>query len=115
MSLSTTAVAQSGYVFSPRLRPMERWPATSENFRRARMMLPANFNTQQITSLALRKVAETLKVSRCLCRGPEHGTPYVIYVENGSGYDFTMAVGTVAWQLNWISSAIAGAGRIVGG
>ena len=88
MSLSVNGLAANpGYVF----------PATSadgilaSNFGKvsegARMMLPANFNTQQITSLALRKVAETLKVYGAYVVDRNYGTPYVIYVENGSGYD----------------------------
>ncbi len=52
----------------------------------ALMMLPDSFNTQQIANLALRKVAETLKVYGAYVVDRNHGTPYFIYVENGSGF-----------------------------
>ncbi|CAA9890069.1 conserved hypothetical protein [Candidatus Methylobacter favarea] len=53
----------------------------------ALMMLPTSFNTQQISSLALRKVAETLKVYGAYVVDRNYGTPFVIYVENGSGFN----------------------------
>lgn len=88
MSLSANGLsANPGYVF----------PATSadgalaSNLGRisegARMMLPANFDTQQITNLALRKVAETLKVYGAYVVDRNYGTPFAIYVEIGSGFD----------------------------
>lgn len=53
----------------------------------ALMMLPASFNTDSIASPALRKVAETLKVYGGYVVDRNQGTPFVIYVENGSGFN----------------------------
>lgn len=50
----------------------------------ALMMLPASFDTQQLSSPALRKVAETLKVYGAYVVDRNHGTPFAIYVENGA-------------------------------
>ena len=52
----------------------------------ALLMLPPTFDTQQITNLKLRKVAETLKVYGAYVVDRNHGTPFSIYVENGSGF-----------------------------
>lgn len=50
----------------------------------ALLMLPASFDTQQIASAGLRKVAETLKVYGAYVVDRNHGTPFAIYVENGA-------------------------------
>lgn len=52
----------------------------------ALMMLPPTFDTAGIANPDLRKVAETLKVHGAYVVDRNHGTPFVIYVENGSGY-----------------------------
>ena len=51
------------------------------------MMLPPDFDTSRITSAKLRKVAETLKTYGAYVVDRNHGTPFYIYVENGSGFD----------------------------
>lgn len=53
----------------------------------ALMMLPADFDTASIQNLKLRKVAETLKKFGAYVVDRNYGTPYVIYVENGSNYN----------------------------
>jgi hypothetical protein len=53
----------------------------------ALVMLPPSYDTQAIANLALRKVAETLKVYGAYVVDRNFGTPFVIYVENGSGFD----------------------------
>ncbi|MDB5799670.1 MAG: hypothetical protein JWL63_609 [Rhodocyclales bacterium] len=52
----------------------------------ALLMLPASFDTARITNADLRKVAETLKVYGAYIVDRNYGTPFVIYVENGSGF-----------------------------
>lgn len=52
----------------------------------ALLMLPASFNTATLREPALRKVAETLKTYGGYVVDRNHGTPFVIYVENGSGF-----------------------------
>ena len=52
----------------------------------ALMMLPESFDTGSIDNPALRKVAETLKVYGAYVVDRNYGTPFVIYVENGSGF-----------------------------
>lgn len=53
----------------------------------ALMMLPPGFDTQTIRNAAVRKVAETLKTYGAYVVDRNHGTPYVIYVETGSGFN----------------------------
>jgi hypothetical protein len=53
----------------------------------ALLMLPPSFNTGAIANPALRKVAETLKTYGAYVVDRNHGTPFVIYAENGSGFD----------------------------
>jgi hypothetical protein len=53
----------------------------------ALMMLPSTYDTSKIASVALRKVAETLKTYGAYVVDRNVGTPFVIYVENGTGYD----------------------------
>jgi hypothetical protein len=53
----------------------------------ALVMLPPDFDTSKISNLQLRKVADTLKTYGAYVVDRNVGTPYVIYVENGSGFD----------------------------
>ncbi|MCC4116431.1 Atrophin-1 multi-domain protein [Aromatoleum toluclasticum] len=52
----------------------------------ALVMLPPEFDVQTIRTAAVRKVAETLKTYGAYIVDRNRGTPYVIYVENGSGF-----------------------------
>lgn len=51
------------------------------------LMLPADFDVQQITSPGLRKVVNTLKRRGAYVVDRNVGTPFYIYVENGSGFN----------------------------
>jgi hypothetical protein len=51
------------------------------------VMLPPSFDVRTINTAALRKVAETLKTYGAYVVDRNTGTPYVIYVENGSGFN----------------------------
>jgi len=53
----------------------------------ALVMLPPSFNLQTITTPVLRKVAETLQIYGAYITDRNTGTPFVIYVENGSGFN----------------------------
>jgi len=53
----------------------------------ALLMLPDSFDAQQIRHPALRKVVETLKVYGAYVVDRNVGTPFYIYVENGSGFN----------------------------
>lgn len=53
----------------------------------ALMMLPPDYDTASIKELKLRKVAETLKVFGAYVVDRNVGTPFAIYVENGSHFD----------------------------
>ena len=53
----------------------------------ALLMLPPDYNTFQIANPALRKIAETLKVYGAYVVDRNHGTPFAIYVENGSNFN----------------------------
>ena len=50
----------------------------------ALMMLPADYDTANIKDARLRKVADTLKVYGAYVVDRNDGTPFVIYVENGT-------------------------------
>lgn len=77
--------------------PTYRFPATSSDSNAATantgvipmgslMMLPASFNAQALATPELRKVAETLKAYGAYVVDRNTGTPFVIYVENGSDF-----------------------------
>jgi len=79
-------------------QPIYVYPATSADSDAAQantgavpmgalLMLPPDFPTQQIASAALRKVAETLKTYGAYVVDRNTGTPFMIYVETGSGYN----------------------------
>jgi hypothetical protein len=78
-------------------RPAYVFPATSADASAATtnygkipegalVMLPASFDMQQIKTAALKKVAETLKVYGAYVVDRNYGTPFSIYVENGSAF-----------------------------
>jgi len=52
----------------------------------ALMMLPPDYDSAKIVSPQLRKIADTLKVYGAYIVDRNTGTPFVIYVENGSGF-----------------------------
>jgi hypothetical protein len=52
----------------------------------ALLMLPESFDTQAIQTESLRKVAETLKVYGAYVVDRNEGTPFYIYVENGTDF-----------------------------
>jgi hypothetical protein len=53
----------------------------------ALLMLPPSYDTSKIASAALKKVADTLKTYGAYVVDRNFGTPFYIYVENGTGYD----------------------------
>lgn len=53
----------------------------------ALMMLPPDFDVDRLGTPALRKVAQTLKTYGAYVVDRNHGTPFVIYVENGAGFN----------------------------
>jgi len=74
----------------------------------ALMMLPPDFDSSRIANPDLRKVVETLKTYGAYIVDRNEGTPYVIYVENKSGFNL-MPGGwdnTVASQLDKIRAAL---------
>lgn len=52
----------------------------------ARLMLPPGFDAGTISNLALRKVAQTLKLYGAYVVDRNYGTPFQIYVENGAKF-----------------------------
>jgi hypothetical protein len=74
----------------------------------ALVMLPPTFDTSKITNADLRKIAETLKVYGAYIVDKNVGTPFVMYVENDSGFNL-MPKGwdnNVAGQLDLIRSQL---------
>ena len=78
-------------------RPPYVFPATSADTTASRnhgaipegtlLMLPESFDTQRIANRDLCKVADTLKVYGAYVVDRNVGTPFYIYVENGSGFN----------------------------
>jgi hypothetical protein len=74
----------------------------------ALMMLPPSFDSSKIMNADLRKIADTLKTYGAYVVDRNEGTPYVIYVENGSGFNL-MPKGwdnTIANQLDQIRAEL---------
>ena len=70
----------------------------------ALLMLPPTYDTSKIANLQLRKIADTLKVYGAYVIDKNTGTPYVMYVENDSGFSL-MPKGwdnTIAYELDRI-------------
>jgi hypothetical protein len=61
----------------------------------ALMMLPKGFDVAQLDDARLRKVANTLKLYGAYVVDQNVGTPFAIYVENGSKYDLNNGKGWV--------------------
>jgi hypothetical protein len=53
----------------------------------ALLMLPSSFNVDSLKSPELKKIANTLKTYGAYIVDANFGTPFVIYVENGSGFN----------------------------
>ncbi|BAL23279.1 hypothetical protein [Azoarcus sp. KH32C] len=53
----------------------------------ALVMLPPTFDVTRLSTASLRKVAETLKTYGAYVVDRNRGTPFVIYVESGSGFN----------------------------
>lgn len=60
----------------------------------ALLMLPSNYDSSKVASPALRKVIETLKKYGAYVVDRNDGTPFAIYVENGS----TFKMSNLAWD-----------------
>lgn len=77
---------RKGYVFPATSADGDWKRNTGEIPEGALMMLPESFDTSSIEDMALRKVAETLKVYGGYVVDRNLGTPFYVYVENGSGF-----------------------------
>ena len=110
MSLTFNALAS---------KPTYVYPATSADTNAATtntgaipegglLMLPTSYDTQKIANPDLRKVAETLKVFGAYVVDRNYGTPFAIYVENGSGYNLHKGGwnNAVAAELNRIRQSL---------
>ncbi|MBC7464764.1 MAG: Atrophin-1 multi-domain protein [Bdellovibrio sp.] len=74
----------------------------------ALLMLPPSFDTSKIANADLKKIADTLKTYGAYVVDRNTGTPYAIYVENGSDFNL-MPKGwdnTIASQLDQIRAAL---------
>ena len=74
----------------------------------ARLMIPASFDTSVIRDARLLKIVRTLQTYGAYVVDRNYGTPYVIYVENGSGFNL-MPNGwdsEIAYELDAIRAAL---------
>lgn len=74
----------------------------------ALLMLPPDYDTASIKDARLRKVADTLKVYGAYVVDRNHGTPFVIYVENGTNLGLHKPVwnNTVVRELDRMRAAL---------
>jgi hypothetical protein len=74
----------------------------------ALLMLPRSFDMTKLTNPRLRKIAETLKTYGAYVVDRNYGTPFIIYVENGSGFDLHNGGwnNAVAVQLDYIRTQL---------
>lgn len=100
--------------------PIYQYPATSSDHDAAQrnsgkipmgtlMMLPANFATNSVRHPDLRKVVETLKTYGAYVVDRNVGTPFVIYVENASGFNLHRTPGS---NSSWNNDVAADLDRI---
>ncbi|MDP3187236.1 Atrophin-1 multi-domain protein, partial [Limnobacter sp.] len=89
MSLAHNGLSSKrGYVF-PATSADRTWKENTGGIPEgALLMLPEAFDTNLIDDPGLRKIAETLKVYGAYVVDRNHGTPFYIYVENGSKFAF---------------------------
>lgn len=92
MSLTFNGLAANpGYIFPATSADHDAKKNTGEIPQGALLMLPPSFDLNTIRDERVRKVAETLKVYGAYVVDRNHGTPFVIYVENGA--DFSLHKG----------------------
>lgn len=89
MSLTFNGLSsETGYVF-PATSADRTWKENTGGIPEgALLMLPEAFDTNLISDPGLRKIAETLKVYGAYVVDRNHGTPFYIYVENGSKFEY---------------------------
>lgn len=87
ISLTYNALSnRNGYVFPATSADGDWKRNTGEIPEGALMMLPESFDISLIDDIALRKVAETLKVYGAYVVDRNVGTPFYVYVENGTSF-----------------------------
>lgn len=108
MSLTNNALANGtsspAYIFPATSADNSASSNTGSIPEGALLMLPPTFDSSGIANPDLKKIVETLKLYGAYVVDRNTGTPYVIYVENGSGFNL-MPKGwdnTVASQLDLI-------------
>ena len=88
MSLTFNGLAKSpAYIFPATAADIDASRNTGSIPEGALMMLPPNYDTSKIGNPHLRKVADTLKTYGAYVVDRNEGTPFYIYVENGSGFN----------------------------
>jgi hypothetical protein len=86
ISLTNNALAPTpGYTFPATIADAGASRNTGKIPEGALMMLPPDFDTSSISNAEVRKVANTLKVYGAYVVDMNYGTPFVVYVEIGSG------------------------------
>ena len=112
-------IGQPTYVFPATTADTTAFTNTGEIPLGTRIMLPSWFDHTTITSPALRKIANTLKVYGAFVVDRTYDTAYSIYVENGAkfslmpnGWDSTVvadlermrsAMRPVVWAQDWVN------------
>lgn len=87
MSLTYTGLSRNEHYVYPATAGDRDWALNTGGIPEgALIMLPPSFDENAISSLLLRKVVKTLKTFGAYIIDRNVGTPFYIYVENGSGY-----------------------------
>lgn len=111
MSLTFNALANGttspAYVFPATSADIDFSKNTGSIPQGALMMLPPDFDSSKISSAKLKKVVETLKTYGAYVVDRNTGTPFVIYVENDSGFSLSKGWdNSIANQLDLIRAGL---------
>jgi hypothetical protein len=88
MSLTFNALAANpAYVFPATSADADASANSGQIPEGALLMLPPSYDTAHIAHPAVRKIAETLKRYGAYVVDRNHGTPFVLYVENGATFN----------------------------
>lgn len=86
MSLTYNGLsANPAYIYPATSADTDYAKNTGEIPEGALLMLPPSFNVSNIKTPALKKIANTLKTFGAYVVDRNYGTPFIIYIENGSG------------------------------
>lgn len=104
MSLTYTGMSGDNQYQFPATSGDRTWKENSGNFPTGSLlMLPPSFDESKITNRDLRKVVKTLKTYGAYVVDRNVGTPFYIYVENGTNFTLHKGAGVLLPAMNYIA------------